>query len=211
MSERSLHRSGFTLVESLIAVLVGISVVGTAWLLLTSTMKQEHKAQGLAAAAQGGAQLLLALEQDFGNIRPNGDVGNTVATTTTPEGYIEMYMVRRDPTHKIVFDAGDYQTRDEYHVTYRAQPDPATKMYKMMRLIAGHDELNTTFPGFQAQVVRFTQFNQRFDSFVRVSALLVGEEAAQDQRTAATKAKPLLVTALYRVPNSPPDWLTGAP
>jgi type II secretory pathway pseudopilin PulG len=205
------HRPGFTLVEALIAALVGCSVIGTAWILFTSTARQEHKAQGLAAAAQAGAQVFFALENDFANIRPNGAISDTVATTTTVEGDIELVLLRRTPNIHITFDQPDYNTRTEMHVTYRATPDDTTKLYHISRYVTGHPDLNTTFPGAAAKFVRFVLIQQGLDYFLRVSMLLIGDEADQDKVADANRAKPLLVSSLYRVPISPSDRLTGVP
>src|SRR6202040_2363857 len=131
--------------------------------------RQEHKMQGLALAAQAGAQLFFALEQDFANIRPNASLTDTAATTTTPEGIIELDLLRRDPSIHIAFDSPDYNTRTEMHVTYTATPDPTTHLYHVARYVATHEDQSTTFPGLSAQIVRFCMVQQGLDFYLRAS------------------------------------------
>lgn len=193
-----------TLVETLIAGLVSLTVLGLAWELFTSTQKQGGKAQAYAAAIQAGAQLLYTLQEDMANIVPEDSANDTLVVVSNEAlGNHALTFKRRGKP--IDYSGNQYPPADT--VTYIADKNFVTSNYTIRRSVLRADgtTLMTQFTGVFAQRLRFGRIDHHGTGpyFLRVSLLLLTEDLSQDtlkNQSASVRAKPFFLSTIFRIP-----------
>ena len=215
-------RRAMTMVEALISVLVGITVMGVAFSIYRGSILMSEKAQGITAAAQVAAVFFNALESDLANIIPQPrdttglptqtfETDNGEANPSGTPGVRSLRFFRRTPGFPIKYDSFDYQRTDKNNaygrtIIYEAKKDAKTGLFDIRREIGegAAFEREIKFEGGWAEDVRFSavkmsRLGTKPRWFLRVTLLLVGKIDPADTK-AAMAAKPVVLTTLYNIP-----------
>ena len=196
------RRRGFTVAETIIAILVSLVVMGAAWSVFSSSTQAGRKAQGMQAGVQAGAMVLHALTQDLANVDAGPSPAQTVAVVGTHPDVRTLKFKRRPPASPIAFASDAPDTAGAQPVEYRAERDPTSGLFSIARIVDEDPATAVKFTDVRARDVRFSLFSFNGRYFVRASFLLEGEPAA-DGVSAANRAKPVLLTNLFVVPVQP--------
>jgi type II secretory pathway pseudopilin PulG len=193
-------RAAFTLVETVVTVLVVVVVIGIAYSMLTTTMREGRKAQGLSGAVQAGAIVLHALQTDLANLVKKGSAGEDaiVGEYSPSEDTWRLSFNRRK--EKLEFDyREDGAGGDWGQVEYVARRSPSgSGLYEIVRLWDGRE---AKLSGAYAIAVEFKPLKDplKGQRFIRINMLLVGDDVNPANVPEANRAKPYLLTLLCEV------------
>lgn len=232
-------RRAFTFVEVTIAMLVGLTIMGVAFVFYQHTIDMQSKTQQLSVASQAAAHFFYSLEQDIANLIPNTtseECFSVVDAEFTPgedPGTRAFEFRRMDPSkeEQIKYEENRYDQRrsEGVLIRYRAQkgkvpgfPD-LWELSRLQSTASGQwveTRFSTSQTGTYAKDVRFTKVSMPtiFGPppagkawFLRVTLLLVGEAINKEQK-AKNQAPLVPLSALYRMtvdPSSKQDPLEG--
>jgi len=205
---------GLTLVEMIISMIVGLSVIAAVFVIFRHTRLFGQRAQDTMAATQAAALLMTALQDDMANIIPEDDADSTVFTVEDATGSRkELHIKRRHPESPMgfnswVIDEASQLPDDKQPgvlVRYIAELDQELKIYRITRDQGGQAEADRRkFAGIFAEDVRFTKIvDDNLQLFMRVSMLIYGEEQDMDvlkaKEKSALKPKPVFLSSAYYV------------
>lgn len=217
------RRSGMTFIEVTIAGLIGLTIMGVAFVFFQHTSQMGAHAQQLSTASQAAAHFFYALEHDIANLIPNDrpeDCFGVEDGDLKPGGkagtrIFEFRRMDPDKSELITFDGNRYdQRRSEgvllKYLAKKGEVKGYPDLWELSRF--QYDDANpngkeTKFSGAYAKDVRFSKVEmpttfgpppKNHVWFLRVTLLLVGDAVNKDAKS-VHQAPLVPLSALYQM------------
>lgn len=223
MSTAASRRRGMTFIEVTIAGLIGLTIMGVAFVFYQHTTQMGDHARQLSTASQAAAHFFYSMEQDIANLIPNNheedcfgiEDGDLKPGGTPGTRILEFRRMDPDKNELMTFDGNRYDQRnsDGVLIKYLAKKGEVKGFPELWELTRfQYDDANpngkaTRFSGAYAKDVRFTKVAMPTilgpppgtDAwFLRVTLLLVGDAVNKDAK-GVSQAPLVPLSALYHM------------